>query len=364
MTMSIEIMTKEQLQQLLNTWYQSILKQNFVQSKSLKKEIEEKILHVEKDQNVTFYYALLTFRYQVLVDSLSITSNSFDKIDSLTIPEDALLTHYYHLFKGIHLMYISNYSESKNHFEKAEKLLKHVPHALEHAEFNYRFAYLSYQSYKSLLAIDQVRLAIAEYEKHPGYEICIALCENIFAMSCIDLRQFEQAEESFTKALDVFKKSDIERFTLMVRNNLGLLYANQNLSESAIRHLSEVTKKSPNHFRAIYLEADEYLKQNEYKKAEILIEKGLHICNQLKNQEYQYRFLILKEINTSTESLERAVLTGISYFEKEELFDCIEEYTSRLADKFYNASNHEKASRYYHMSKEARQKQLVKGALK
>lgn len=121
--MSIEIMTKEQLQQLLNTWYQSILKQNFVQSKSLKKEIEEKILHVEKDQNVTFYYTLLTFRYQVLVDSLSITSNSFDKIDSLTIPDDALLTHYYHLFKGIHLMYISNYSESKNHFEKLKSYL-------------------------------------------------------------------------------------------------------------------------------------------------------------------------------------------------------------------------------------------------
>ena len=46
--MSIEIMTKEQLQQLLNTWYQSILKQNFVQSKSLKKEIEEKFSMLRK----------------------------------------------------------------------------------------------------------------------------------------------------------------------------------------------------------------------------------------------------------------------------------------------------------------------------
>ena len=67
---------------------------------------------------------------------------------------------------------------------------------------------------------------------------------------------------------------------------------------------------------------------------------------------------------TSTEELEKSVLAGIVYFEKEELFDCIEEYTDRLADRFYNENNHEKASKYYHMSKEARHKQMSKGALK
>ncbi|MCT4570429.1 hypothetical protein N3930_21435, partial [Bacillus thuringiensis] len=51
-------------------------------------------------------------------------------------------------------------------------------------------------------------------------------------------------------------------------------------------------------------------------------------------------------------------------FEKEELFDCIQEYTERLADKFYYENNHEKSSEYYHMSKEARKKQMIKGALK
>lgn len=362
--MNIEVVTKEVITKLLNDWYQSLLRQQFTEAKLLKEEIESKIIHVDEDPKILFYYSLLDFRYQVLANSLSITSNSFDKIDALPIPDDTLLTYYYHLFKGIHLMYISNYNESKTHFEKAKKLLKHVPNALEHAEFNYRFAYLSYQSYQTLLAVDLIRLAKEEYEKHVGYEICSALCDNIFAMCCIDLKQFEQAEEHFTTALDVFKKYNINRFTLMVRNNLGLMYASQNLSELAIRHLSEVTKQSPNHFRALYLEADENLKLNHTNIAESLIEKGLHICNQLKNHEYQYRFMILKEMNTNTNALEKAVLAGISYFENEELFDCIEEYTERLADKFYHENNHEKASKYYHISKEARLKQLIKGALK
>ncbi|ENQ3106055.1 hypothetical protein ACEOWJ_002054 [Bacillus cereus] len=362
--MNVSMKGNEQITKSLNDWYQVILKQQFMEARQLKEEIESKINHMEEDQKILFYYSLLDFRYQILADSLSITSNSFDKIDSLPIPDDTLLTYYYHLFKAIHLMYISNYNESKDHFEKAKKILKHVPNALEHAEFNYRLAYLSYQSYQTLLAVDLVRLAKEEYEKHVGYEVCIALCDNIFAMCCIDLKQFEQAEEHFTTALDVFKKYNIDRFILMVRNNLGLMYANQNLSELAIRHLSEVTKQSPNHFRALYLKADENLKLNHTNIAESLIEKGLHICNQLKNKEYQYRFMILKEMNTNTDALEKAVLKGISYFENEELFDCIEEYTGRLADKFYNENNHEKASKYYHTSKEARQKQISKGALK
>lgn len=362
--MGADVVTREQMRHLLDDWYHSMLKQDVVKTKALNEEIESKVIYIKEDQYAVFYHALLKFRYHVLIDSLSITKNSFDEINTFIIPDDALLTHYYHLFKGIHAMYISNYIESQNHFEEAGKLLKYITSSLEHAEFNYRFAYLSYQTYKPLMAIDQIRLAKAEYEKHPGYEVCIALCENIFAMACIDLRQFEQAEESFTKSLDVFQKVGIERFTLMVRNNLGLMYANQNLSKLAIRHLSEVTRKSPNHFRALYLEADEYLKLNEYSRAEPMIAKGIYLCNQLENQEYQYRFTILKEMSTSTEELEKSVLAGIMYFEKEELFDCIEEYTDRLADRFYNENNHEKASKYYHMSKEARHKQISKGALK
>ncbi|WP_369902415.1 hypothetical protein [Bacillus manliponensis] len=362
--MSTNIMTKERMKQLLDTWYQSILQQQVVTARKLKEEVDDNIEHVKNDSNALFYYALLDFRYKVLTDSLNITPDSFDTIESFSIPEDKELTYYYHLFKGTHLMFISNYNESKEHFDQAEELLKHVTNPVEHAEFHYRFAYLCYQSYQTLLAVDRVQLAKSEYEKHVGYEVCIALCDNIFAMCCIDLKQFEQAEEKFITALDVFKKHNIERFILMVRNNLGLMYANQNLSELAIRHLAEVTKQAPNHFRALYLEADEHLKLNHASIAEALIEKGLHICDELKNQEYQYRFMILKEMNTNTDALEKAVLAGVSYFEKEELWDCIEEYTDRLADKFYNEDNHEKASKYYHMSKKARQKQQIKGALK
>ncbi|PFA52934.1 hypothetical protein CN403_34220, partial [Bacillus cereus] len=85
----------------------------------------------------------------------------------------------------------------------------------------------------------------------------VALCDNVFGLACIDLRQFEQAEESFNTAIDILKSKNERTLLLRVRNNIGLLYANQNLSSLAIRHLSEVTENIPNHFKALYLQADE-----------------------------------------------------------------------------------------------------------
>lgn len=123
--MGADVVTREQMKHLLDDWYHSMLKQDVVKAKVLNEEIESKTVYIKEDQYVEFYHALLKFRYHVLIDSLSITKDSFGEIDTLKIPDDALLTHYYHFFKGIHAMYISNYIESQNHFEEAGKLLKY-----------------------------------------------------------------------------------------------------------------------------------------------------------------------------------------------------------------------------------------------
>ena len=75
------------------------------------------------------------------------------------------------------------------------------------------------------------------------------------------------------------------------------MYASQNLSISAIRYLSEVVEKKPHNYKAIFVKAKEHVKLDEEEIASQLIEKGLTICNELGNQEYQYRFTILRKIN-------------------------------------------------------------------
>ena len=148
--------------------------------------------------------------------------------------------------------------------------------------------------------------------------------------------------------MDIFQKVNYEKYILMVRHNLAFLYASQDLSELAVRHASEVTKTAEI-FKALFVEARECYKLGQYQLAADLVEKGLDICKELNKEEFQYRFMILKSVNekSPTLSLEQVVLEGITYFEKEELWECIQEYAEMLALRFYKEENHDKASHYF-----------------
>ncbi|MEC3127736.1 tetratricopeptide repeat protein, partial [Bacillus tropicus] len=139
-----------------------------------------------------------------------------------------------------------------------------------------------------------------------------------------------------------------------------------NLSELAIRYLSEVIQKSPNNYRAILIEACEHSKLNNKNEASELFEQGLQISTELENEEYQHHFKILKAINEEIpgENLEKLVIAGNKYFEQENIYEYVHEYNEKLALKFYREDNHEKASKYFYLSSKANQKKQDKEALK
>ncbi|MDA2232794.1 tetratricopeptide repeat protein [Bacillus cereus] len=125
----------------------------------------------------------------------------------------------------------------------------------------------------------------------------VASCETALGTARIFLKQFEKAEEHFNRSIDLLQKHNEEKLILIVRHNLGLLYATQNLSKLAIRHLSEVTEKNIAHFKAVFLQAREHYKLRKTNIVKELIEKGLVVCMELGNEEYVYHFNILRSLN-------------------------------------------------------------------
>lgn len=363
--MFVQIKGNEQVTHLLNQWYHLMIQQQVTSASQLKKEIDKKINDIE-ESDLLLYYALLDFRFKVLTDILNITPTSFEKIESLEIPKGNSLAYYYHFFKAIHAMLLTNNNEAMEHYEKAEELLKLISDECEKAEFNYRISSFYLHTYQPLEAIKHVMKAKEFFNKKPGYENNTAACDNILGAACIDIKQFSQAEESFNSAINILSKQNEETLILKVRSNLGLLYASQNLSTLAIRHLSEVNHKIPNQFRTLYLESKEHFKLGETNIAEEIIKKGLDICYKIDNEEYKHHFVILDELNKNVlaEKLEETIIKGIDYFNKEQLFNYTQEYASILAVKFYEENNHFKASEYFYLSHEAKGKKFEKGALK
>ncbi|MED0991408.1 hypothetical protein [Bacillus nitratireducens] len=358
--------TKDIITQLLNNWYQEIRAQHLKEAKHLKDEIDKHINSINEDSNLLFHYSLLTFRFKVLLDHLSITPTSFQAINSLNIPKNESLSYYYHFFKGIHATLISNNNEAWENYEKAETLLQHIHDDLEIAEFSYRFANFYLHTYQPLLAIQHVTKAKEIFSKHNGYENNVAACENLYGLACIDIKQFPVAEEKFNSAIDILRKNNEESLILRARNNLGFLYSSQNLSTLAIRHLSEVTTKTPEHFKALFLEAREHYKLGEVNQSAELIERGLAICKKLDNKEYLYHFKLLYCMNKGVPAviLEELSLEAISFFNTQQLYNYTQEYTEKLAIKFYEESDTVKASKYFYISHQAKEKTFEKGALK
>lgn len=168
--MDHQLKTNDKITQLLNKWYQEIRAQHKKGATNLKNEIDNYINNINEDPNLLFHYSLLTFRFNVLIDHLSITPSSFQEIDSLDVPQNELLSYYYYFFKGIHATLISNNNEAWEYYEKAERLLQNIHDDLEVAEFSYRFANFYLHTYQSLLAIQYVTTAKEIFSKHNGYE--------------------------------------------------------------------------------------------------------------------------------------------------------------------------------------------------
>lgn len=366
--MTVQEKSNKQLMELLYEWYEEIRLYHVKEAKQTYLQVKERLKEIETDQYVSFYYSLLNFRYKVLVDGMSITKDSFNQIEKLpNIKEEfSFLAYYYYFFKAIHSTILANYTEAKAHYEKAEELLIDIPDEVEKAEFEYRFSTYCYQSYQPFEAIQHVVNAKEIYRNHVGYKINIALCDNVYGLACIDLREFERAEECLNTVIDVCKKYDEEQLLLRVRSNLGWLYNIQDLYPLAIRQSSEIINTIPNHFKALFVLARAYYKLEGVETAKAYIEQGIKYTNESGNEEYKHRFAVLNELITELPriKLEKVVTDAISYFEKEDMWDCVKEYAEILALQFYEANNHVKASKYFYISNNADKKHLRKGALK
>ncbi|MBY6036798.1 tetratricopeptide repeat protein [Fictibacillus nanhaiensis] len=359
--MEVKVTSTEQMIQLLNNWYHEILSQNVVHARKFKVEIDEKIATMEVDpsQTLFIYYSLLCFRYQILINQLWEARYTLNKIDfEKTGQTDDFLSYYYNFFKAIYATTIGRYKEAKMHYRLAENLLKQFPDDIEKAEFNYKVATFYYHIRQPLHAVNHALKAKEFFENKKGYEIKIAGCENIVGLASTSLKQYREAEENFLSALTILNNYGlhIEQFDLMIRYNLGLLYAEQNLSEKAITHLKNAFEDEGSDYKTTFLIAREYLKLGDRDVADEWISRGSKIAGELQNEEYEHHFAILRVFNhlSHPEQLEETIEAAITFFDSQHLWGYIQDYAEKVASEFYKVQHHEKASKYFHLALEAK----------
>ena len=353
--MESKTISKEHVMNLLNDWYQLITTRKFTEAKELKKEIQSKINDMAEDQDVLIYFSLLDYRYHLLTEGLENTHKTIPKIEAPS-ETDHFLTFYYHFFKASHAKFESNYSKAKYHFKKAEMFLKNIPDEIEKANYNFKVSEFYYHIGKPLVALEYANKASAIFQTNNGYEIQQAGCKNVMGLSCILLKQFDAAKKYFLTALEMVKED--AQFTLMLRYNLGFLFSEQNQSQEAISHLTEIYNKKFRTHKVAFLLANEYYKLNQPIKAKEYIQEGLDCCEQIGNQEYKHHLNILHAFYSETD-IEPTLEKAFSYFKHESLWGYIQQYAKKAALFYTEKEAFKKASYYLILSDEA-EKNLLK----
>lgn len=368
--MVVQVIPKTEVTSLLNDWHQEIRSRNYTKSQELKKEIDNKIHHMEENQTVLLYYSLLDYRYKALIDDFSsnfhLTKEDFQTIDSFGTPTNDLLNYYYYLFKASNETSLGNYQLAGKMYKEAETLLAEIPDEVEKAEFYSKFAQYCYYIHQPLLVFEYASKAENIFSKQFGYDFKVACCKNMLGLACLQLKQIDQAEALITEAIEILKrrnKKSEELLLLRIHHNIGMLYAEKNQPMQAIKYFSTISARIPNHYKSVFLEARERFKLKETDTASQLIEKGLKICKELNNKQYKYHFNILQDLNENAPAkiLEKSVLDAFTYFEQEGLHEHVREYAETLAIRYHEEGNDSKASHYFYLAHKKRKILLQKG---
>nr|WP_082246103.1 tetratricopeptide repeat protein [Bacillus gaemokensis] len=339
---------------MLNTWYHEMLSQHLEKATSLKQEMDKKINEFTSNKELSTYYSLLNFRFQMLCGDFE---KDLEDLSYLLEEPDNYLKYYYHFFQFIHASELGQYTRAEHHYGLAEGLLSLMQNKEEQAEFHYRAALYHYYLAQPTLAINHVNKAIEFFSTANGYKTKLGACQNTLGMAYITLEQYDMAEEYLLSALNILEQEKESKAALTVRYNLGVFYAEQDLSELAIRHLTDAFEqfsqpRVPYQKKGIHTLAKEHFKLGNLKEANFYVQEGLKDCT----KEYEYRFTILKAMieNEPIEKLEKIILDAISYFKEQDLWKEILNYSELLAVKWFDKGTKDKACDYYRMNHEAR----------
>lgn len=86
--MNVHVKGNEQLIQNLNEWYFKIRARDLDEAIYLKDEIDLVINDFKEDQNLMLHYYLMDYRHNYLLNNLGISTDSFDIINTFSIPQD------------------------------------------------------------------------------------------------------------------------------------------------------------------------------------------------------------------------------------------------------------------------------------
>lgn len=355
--------TVQNLNDQLDLWYVTMREQDKQKAAEMKETLALMIAEAE-DPDLEKIYHLLEVRFFLLLKDSAGVLNSFSAVGSVRDLTGNQAKYYYYFFNGIFLYDNQQYEESIESYLKAEPYLKKLHNDQETAEFKYKLSTAYARGNYLLLSVYESRAALALFQREYNFTRC-ADCENALGVVTKYIGRYSQSESHYLKALRLIEKTGDRIRKSAYLNNIGAMYSDQGLSETAISYLEEAHRLiligESERIRNVYLLAKEYLKTNKIDKGRQWLEEGLHLAGEQENQEYFYRFQMLKVKFFDAPRYEEVYREGIAFFRQHEMWDNVVLYCEELASFYREQKRLEEAVECYDFYIRARETVKKKG---
>ncbi|MGM7703600.1 helix-turn-helix domain-containing protein [Pseudalkalibacillus sp. Hm43] len=343
---------------MLNEWNYLIIVRKFEEAENLHNKIKEYLPFIE-DPDLLTRYDLFLIRDNLVKYKIKEATSLLKKVDKLQeISSDPSINLYYFYVKGLHSYLIQDYKQAITFFERGETYLTQTPlNQVEKGVYYYSVAlthsYLFHSTSVMTYAYKALEIFDREYHFSRSSD-----CQILLGIANRRIKSYSQSEYHFHQALKFAESFNDNKSLGIIYHNLGFLFSNKNEPESAIEYyLKSISIKENNDLKNLastyFLIAKEYLNLGDQKLSLKWLDKTNKILESEPNEEYQIHAVILmyRLDNDLDKDFENYIKkTAIPYFKERNVLEYVREYSTLLADYYYNNTQYKNASEFYKLA--------------
>lgn len=317
----------------LNEWYGAILKRDKWTATQLRKEIEDSLPYMTKNQNILLYFNLIESRHKLLMEEYDDSGKILGNIETIKALEqvtDEVIQYYYYFFSGVYEFYQKKYIQAIRFYRQAEAIIDKIPDEIEVAEFHYQLAMAYYRIDQHFFSINHAEQALQLFKCQQGYVEKEIYCEMIIGANKLDMRNYTECEKHYQNAL---RKSIQAEFTFsesLAYFNLGLCYGRQHLYPTSAEYFKMALsihehKSSTVGMKSMFELAHVLYKDEKFEEAQEWHKKGLYEAEKGGEEEYKAKFIFIDGLYNTKDALSMEL--ALDHLEDQKLWTDVAELT-------------------------------------
>ncbi|MBO0601621.1 tetratricopeptide repeat protein [Sporosarcina sp. E16_3] len=346
--------TEIDFEKMLEATYKEVITNRDESFTKQKLEYLEQHSPLFENQTLYYTYLLIVLRFRIISGSnLNEIKKGIEDLEELSKDFNPRQAYLYKLNKAFYYYSTENRNKSIEYFEDVLLLVGDISlEDWEKAELNFMIGVVYTADSRIFSTVDYIRSAL-DYFRENFLMKRVLDCYVLIGITQKKSEQYQEALESYLKAMQICDEFNLHRQKGIVYHNLGSLSSIMGNNREAIRYYKESIAYKTNEdtpLISIFCLVIEYAKMNNRKFVNDWCDEGISLLSQLKDNNltsYYHHFKVFKSLHSEQGLSERMTKEAIEYFKDKQDYQYVHKYSIALAEWYYSNRKYKLSSICY-----------------